>query len=69
VFVVVCLRRFVVVAAFGRFFVEEFDVADAFGEQDIVIIVVLVAFSSGFVDGRIVKIVEDFVEVSVVKDL
>jgi hypothetical protein len=64
--VVVCLRRFVVVVALGRFFVEENAIVDTFREQEreglVGSIVVLVAFGSGFV-GRIANTVEELVGV------
>jgi hypothetical protein len=71
VFVVVCLRRFVVVVALGRFFVVEGSaVADTFREQEreglvwelVGNIILLVAFGSGFFGG-IVYTVEDLVGV------
>jgi hypothetical protein len=62
--VVVCLRRLVVVVAFGRFFVEEIAVVGTFQEREglVGIIVVLVAFCSGLV-GWIVNTVEELVGV------
>jgi hypothetical protein len=72
VFVVVCLRRFVVVEALGRSFaVEGSAVVYTFREQEreglVVNIILLVAFGSGFVSG-IVNTVEELVGVLFVVD-